>query len=135
MPLAQLLVLINLILQITLVAAVFTAVYLVKVKHQFIRHCLVIRIAVVFQVLAVAVVMLPSMIGFSQNEGPALVSRLELQAHALLGFLVLGLFIYFNLAIKGIIKHRRLVIPMRIALTAWLLSFILGLHIYFVLWV
>ncbi len=136
MPSVQILVLINLIVQIVLMGIVFTAVYLAKVKHQLSKHCAIMNIVVIIQIVTVAVVMLPSLLGYIQNEAPGLLSRLELMVHHGLGLLVVALWIYINLAFKGIIKTRwKLVIPMRLAFSAWLVTLILGLHIYLVLWI
>jgi len=132
----QTLVLINLILQILLMMAVFVAAYLVKSKRQFIRHCTIMRIAIPVQIVATAVVMLPSMLGYIRNDVPGLLFNLEIPVHHVLGLVVIALWIYINLAFQGIIKVRaRLVLPMRIAFFSWLVTLILGLHIYLAIWV
>ena len=44
--------------------------------------------------------------------------------------------IVINLVFQGIIRVRaRLVLPMRLAFGSWLVTLIMGLHIYLVLWV
>lgn len=132
----QTLVLINLILQILLMVTVFVAAYLAKVKRQLIRHCTIMRIAIPVQIVTIAVIMLPSMLGYIENETPGLLFRVEIPVHHALGLVVVALWIYINLAFKGIIKTRwRLVILMRVALGSWLVTLISGLHIYLSLWV
>ncbi len=132
----QTLVLINLILQILLMVTVFVAAYLVKAKRQFTKHCTIMRIAIPVQIVAIAVVMLPSMLGFIRNDVSGLLFKLEIPIHHALGLVVVALWIYINLAFQGVIKVRaRLVLPMRLAFISWLVTLILGLHIYLSLWV
>lgn len=136
MTLIQTLVVINLVVQISLFVTVLVAAYFARVKRQLIRHCTIMRVAVVVQLASIAVIMLPSMLGYSENKPPGLLFSLEIPIHHSLGLLVVGLWIYVNLAFKGIIKSRiRLVLPMRLAFGAWLVTLILGLHIYLLLWV
>ncbi len=136
MSLIQTLVVVNLIVQILLVITVFVAAYLAKAKRQLLKHCTIMRIAVVVQLIAIAVVMLPSMLGYIKNQPPGLLFSLEIPVHHALGLLVVALWIYVNLAFKGIVKIRwRLAIPMRLAFSAWIATLILGLHIYLLLWV
>lgn len=127
----QAVALINLVLQILLMLAVFVAVYLAKAKRQLIRHCRIVTVALLVQIVAIAIVMLPSLLGYAQNEVLGLPLSLEMPVHHVLGLVVAALWIYVNLASKGIIKARmRLVIPMRLAFGSWLVTFVLGLHIY-----
>ena len=135
MSLIQTLVTINLVVQISLFVTVLVAAYFARFKRQLVRHCTIMRVAVVVQLVAIAGVMLPSMLGYSGNQPPGLLFSLEIPIHHSLGLLVVVLWIYVNLAFKGIIKARwRLVIPMRLAFGSWLVTLILGLHIYFLLW-
>lgn len=64
----QALVVINFVVQLLLMVAVFSAVFFVKVKHQLIRHGMIMRVAVPVQIVSIAVVMLPSMLGYIENE-------------------------------------------------------------------
>lgn len=132
----QTLTLINLVIQILLMVTIFVAAYLARVKRQLIRHCTIMRIAIPVQIVAIAVVMLPSMLGYIENEPPGLLFSLVIPVHHVLGLVVVVLWIYINLAFKGIIKIRwRLVIPMRLAFGAWVVTLISGLYIYLLLWV
>ncbi len=127
----QTLTLVNLVMQLLLMVTVVVAAYIVKAKRQLIRHCSIMRVAMLVHIVATVVVMLPSMLGYIQNEAPGLLFSLVIPVHHVLGLVVVTLWIYVNLAFKGIIKTRwRLVIPMRLAFGSWLVTFILGLHIY-----
>lgn len=131
----QVLAVINLIMQLLLIVTVFVAVYLARVKRQLIRHCTIMRVAIPVQIVMIALVMLPSMLGFIEEKPPGLLYSLEIPAHHVLGLVVIILWIYINLAFKGIIKVRaRLVVPMRLAFVSWLVTLALGLHIYLSLW-
>jgi len=56
--------------------------------------------------------------------------------HHALGLVIIGLWLYINLVVGGILKVKgRLAMPMRIALTLWVLVFLIGIHIYIVIWV
>ncbi len=131
----QILALINLIVQLLLIVLVGVAVYLVKAKRQILGHCKILRIAIPVQIVAIAFVMLPSLLGYVLNETPNSFMNVEIQVHHGLGLVVIALWIYINLAFKGIIKTRmRLVIPMRLALGSWLVTLGMGLHLYFSIW-
>ena len=56
----------NLALQMLLVIMVSSASYLAK-KRDLKRHCAFIRVLVIVQIIAIAVVMLPSMLGYIEN--------------------------------------------------------------------
>ncbi len=119
----------NLGIQIFLIAFVFQAVYFVK-KGNPIRHCAMVRIAVPLQVLAIITVMLPSLLGYITFL-PFGIFKAELLIHHTLGLLVVVLWIYINLAFSNVIRMPgNFRMFMRTALGFWLLSLVLGLHIY-----
>jgi uncharacterized membrane protein YozB (DUF420 family) len=120
---------INFIVQMLLIITVIVAAFLAKVKRQTIRHCTIMRIAVFIQILTIAIVMIPSMLRASGYQLPSLL-RLELTIHGILGLVVVALWIYINIVFKMIKDPARIILPMRLALVSWLVSFILGLHIY-----
>ena len=66
----QTLTLINLVIQILLMVTILVAAYLARVKRQLLKHCTIMRIAILVQIMATAVVMLPAMLGYIQNEVP-----------------------------------------------------------------
>ncbi|MGB8217479.1 MAG: hypothetical protein WCE94_09280 [Candidatus Methanoperedens sp.] len=119
----------NLGIQIFLIAFVFQAVYSVK-KGNPLKHCAMVRIAVPLQILAIITVMLPSLLGYIKIE-PFGIFNAELLIHHTLGLLVVVLWIYINLAFGNIVRMPgNLRMFMRTALSLWLLSLVLGLHIY-----
>jgi uncharacterized membrane protein YozB (DUF420 family) len=123
------LALVNLGIQIFLIVFVFCAVYFVK-KGNPLKHCTMVRIAIPLQILAIITVMLPSLLGYIKIE-PFGIFNAELLIHHTLGLLVIVLWIYVNLAFSNIIRMPgNFRMFMRTALGLWLLSLVLGLHIY-----
>jgi putative membrane protein len=125
---------VNLILQAVLVLALLVAAYIAKVKRNFARHCLVLRITAPLQIVAVIFVMSASLARYLQVPNFGFLQA-ELLIHHTLGVIVIALWVFVNLVFQGIVKFRgRLAILMRIAFTAWALSLAIGLHIYSVIW-
>ncbi len=130
----RMLTLVNLVLQIALLGMLVLAVYLAR-KRKLPKHCTVMRIIVPVQIAAIAVVMMPSFLGYVTSGVPVTVFFIEMVAHGVLGLTVLAIWIFVNLAQMGLIRvRRRLLLPMRLALGLWLLSFAIGAHMYFTLW-
>ncbi|MDD4651012.1 MAG: hypothetical protein PHQ34_02165 [Methanothrix sp.] len=126
----QSIVAMNLVLQLVLVAALGFAVFLAK-RRSFQRHCLVLRLAVVAQIVSIIAMMSPSMVRILEPGQPNALFRAEVLLHHGLGLAVILLWIYINLVFLGKLKAR---IATRRAMQAaagiWVVSFILGLHIY-----
>ena len=130
----KVLAIINLLVQILLLAAMLVATRLAK-KKQFIRHCNIIRVAVVLQLLSTFLLMLPSMLIYLKNAGQA-AFQTEMIVHHSLGVLAVLLWVYINLAMKGRVRVVwKLAMFMRTTFIIWVLSFLLGLHIYFQLYI
>lgn len=127
----QTLATVNLVVQALLLMTVLAASYLAKIKRQFVRHCRIIRVAVALQLLAIFLIMLPSLLGYLKS--PGLPFRTEMLIHFSLGVLLVSLWSYINLAVMGKVRvvGGRLPVFMRTALTVWVLAFLLGLHLYF----
>lgn len=126
---------INLLVQLLLIVAVSIAVFQAK-KMELGRHCTIMRGVVPVQVLAILAVMLPSMVGYIRNEQPGILFSTEMLAHHLLGLAVVALWIYINLLFVGKVSGKvRLATIMRSALALWVLSLLLGLHMYILIWV
>lgn len=126
---------INLLLQALLLGTVLVAAYLAKIKRQLIRHCNIIRVAVVIQLLIILFGMLPSMLGYLKTPGQA-AFRAEMLVHHSLGILLVLLWVYINLAVMGRVRVvGRLAMFMRTALLVWGVSFLLGLHLYLQIYV
>ena len=110
---------------------VLAAAYLAKMRRQLIRHCKIVRWAVVIQLLIIFSMMLPSMSGYLKSPGQV-VFRTEMLVHHSLGILLVLLWGYINLAVMGRVRVLgRLPMYMRTALLVWGLTFLLGIHLYF----
>ncbi|MBI2860088.1 MAG: hypothetical protein HYX91_01100 [Chloroflexi bacterium] len=122
---------VNLVVQTLLVLAILAAAYLAR-KKQLVRHCTIMRVAVVVQIATVGLVMLPALI--SQLKAPLTGFTIEMLVHHTLGSAVIVIWVYVNLAMLGIIKVRRLVLPMRLAFGLWLIAYVLGVRAYVLVW-
>jgi hypothetical protein len=126
----QTLVASNLILQLILAAALGFAVFLAK-KKNFQKHCLVLRLAVTAQILAVLALMSPAMALILVPGRPNGLFQVEVLLHHGLGLAVVLLWIYINLVYLGRLKARlALQRAMQAAAGLWVASLILGFHIY-----
>ena len=120
----------NLILQLILAAALGFAVFLAK-KKNFQKHCLVLRLAVTAQILAVLVLMSPAMAPILEPGRPNGLFQAEVLVHHGLGLVVVLLWIYINLVYLRRLKARlALRLAMQAAAGLWVASLILGFHIY-----
>lgn len=116
----------NLAVQVLLLLAVFAAAYLAK-KRQLTRHCTIMRILIPVQIMAVAAVMFPSLLSYSESVGV----NVEMLVHHTIGVLVIALWIYVNLAFGQVISMpRNFRAVMRSAFVLWMVAFVLGLHMY-----
>ncbi len=131
----QTLAIANLAVQISLIMTVFGAVYLAR-RKKLVRHCTVMRVAVPIQIIAIVAVMLPSMLGYIENVPSLPFFYPEMLIHHSLGLAVVGLWIYINLGIERRVKMpRNRAAVMWLALGVWIASLILGLSIYYTLYV
>ena len=120
----------NLILQLILAAALGFAVFLAK-KKNFQKHCLVLRLAVTAQILAVLALMSPAMVAILVPGRSYGLFQAEVLLHHGLGLAVVLLWIYINLVYLGRLKARlALRWAMQAAAGLWVASLILGFHIY-----
>jgi hypothetical protein len=130
----QTIIALNLALQLILVAALGFAVFLAR-KKDFQRHCLVLRLAVTAQILAVLALMSPAMVAILDPGRPNGLFQVEVLLHHTLGLVVILLWIYINLVYLGRLKAR---LALRWAMQAtaglWVASFIMGFHIYLILY-
>jgi len=120
----------NLALQLILAVALGVAVFLAK-KKNFQRHCLVLRLAVAAQILAILALMSPAMVAILEPGRPNGLFQAEVLLHHSLGLVVVLLWIYINLVYLGRLKAR--LSPrraMQAAAGLWVVSFILGFNIY-----
>jgi putative membrane protein len=125
---------VNLTIQLLLIMTISGSVYLAK-KRNLGRHCIVMRISVLLQIVAIASVMLPSMLGYIEHEQRGVFFNIEMLVHHMLGLAVIVIWIYINLVFVGVMKIKdSLVVAMRLALASWILALIIGLHMYSLIW-
>ena len=125
----------NLVVQLLLIITVLFAAYLARRKRKYNIHCRILRVAVPLQIVAIGIVMLPSLVGYAENPEHGALFNIELFTHHSLGLLVIVTWIYVNLAFSGIIRMwGRLAIAMRFAFVTWVITLLLGLHIIWIIW-
>lgn len=125
---------VNLAIQVFLIMTVSGAVFLAK-KRNLGKHCVVMRGSVLLQIIAIAGVMLPSMLGYIEHEQRGIFFNIEMVVHHTLGLAVIAIWIYINLVFMGVMRIRgRLVAAMRLALASWILALIIGIHMYSLIW-
>ena len=126
----------NLIAQLLLILAVFVAAYWVIRRRALGKHCIIMMVSVPLQIITIAGVMLPSMLGYIKNEPLGALFSTETLIHHTLGLVVVALWVYINLVFAGAINkgRRRIVVAMRLAFISWVLTFLLGLHMYVLIW-
>jgi hypothetical protein len=120
----------NLILQLILTAALAFAVFLAK-KKNFQKHCLVLRLTVTAQILAILALMSPAMGKILEPGQPNGLFQAEVLLHHGLGLAVVLLWIYINLVYLGRLQAR--FAPrraMQAAAGLWVACLILGFHVY-----
>lgn len=128
------LAILNVVLQILLMVAAATAFWLAK-RRRFKRHCLVMRVSVAVQIILIAALMAPSLSAYLSHWSGWSWFTAELIVHHVLGVIVVVLFIYFNLALTGVVRSPRRLRPyMRSALVLWLVLLAMGLHLYIYIW-
>ncbi len=120
----------NLVVQLVLIMFVFGAVYLAR-KGRVVKHCTIQRATVSVQIIAILAVMLPSLLGYVENVPEVPLLFPELLIHHTVGLVLIGVWIYINLEVGGIIRqHIRRKTVMRFAFGVWLIAIVLGVNIY-----
>jgi len=128
------LVALNLAFQVALAIPILYAAILAR-RRQLDKHCRVMRFAIFGQILSIAVVMLPQLIGLVDVLPVDTGNGLFMWVHHTSGLLVIGLWIFVNLAVTGKIKVKgRLLGVMRLALVAWAAALVMGIYMYRLLW-
>jgi uncharacterized membrane protein YozB (DUF420 family) len=124
----------NVILQCVLIVGALAAVYLAR-SRRFNRHCLVMRVSVGVQIILIAALMAPSLSAYLSHWSGWSWFMAEIIIHHALGVIVVILFIYFNLALTGVVKSPRRLRPyMRTAFVLWLIVLALGLYLFWYIW-
>jgi uncharacterized membrane protein YozB (DUF420 family) len=119
---------INLLIQIVLMIVLFFAALRAK-KGDVNKHCNILKIAVLLQLAAIFIFMLPSFPGYKVSNASTL--DLVIVFHHVLGSVLIGLWIYVNLVYSKYIRwpgNFRSI--MRIAFALWILAFLIGSYIY-----
>ena len=120
----------NFLVQLILVVALLVAARL-ALARDFKKHCALMRIAVPVQILAILAVMLPSMYGYFRNPSTDPLLDFEILIHHTLGLMVVALWVYINLIFMNVLKPKiGLKTIMRLALGCWAASMVLGLYLY-----
>lgn len=124
----------NLILQALLMVGALGGAFLGRRRH-FRRHCLTIRILLVIEILAIGLIMAPSLARYIKHWGGFSGLTTEIIIHHALGVVLLALWIFINLAYYGIVKRPRgFRRYMWAALAVWLVSLALGIQLYVRIW-
>ena len=125
----------NLAVQILLTLILIGAVYIVKNK-QFARHCEAMWIAVLVQILAIIVVMQPSMNGYLAHGAPRPFFQAEMLVHHFIGLAIVVLWVYINLVFLRHLQSKfGIKAIMRIAMALWMLSLVIGIHMFLLVYV
>jgi putative membrane protein len=121
---------IDIVVQALVLAIVLAGAYQALVKKRLIRHCRIIRVAMVIQLLTVLFRMLPALVTNLRNPGQAPFEG-EMLLHHSLGVLLILLFVYISLAVAGWVRVAGpLAWYMRTALIIWSVVFMIGIHLY-----
>lgn len=126
--------LVNLVVQVVIAAGALGGAFL-GMRRRFGRHCLMMRILMAVQILAIALVMAPSVAAYIDNWSGLSGFMAEIIIHHVLGVVLLGLWIFINLAMLGVVstpRHFRRY--MWAALASWLVSLAIGIHLYTYIW-
>ncbi len=128
------LAMLNIAVQLVLLAFVFGAVYLAR-RGRVVRHCAIQRGTLLVQIIAILGFMLPMLLGFAQSATSLPLFYPELLIHHSFGLILVGMWVYINLdvsrRIKQLIKRKT---AMRFAFGVWVVTIVLGLHIYYTLY-
>jgi len=120
----------NLAMQIAMTAGLSYAVVLAR-RREFKKHCLVLRLAGVAQILAVVALMSPAMGTLLEPGKGSSLFAAEVYIHHALGLASMLLWIYINLSDLRLVKARTAIkSAMRAAAGLWGASLVMGLHIY-----
>ncbi|VVB85791.1 Uncharacterised protein [uncultured archaeon] len=123
---------INLAIQILLFLFASGAVYLAK-NRDLSRHCTFMRVLIPIQIIAIAFVMLPSMLGYLKIVNPPLFN-IEMLIHHTFGLAVVVIWIYINLVFGKSWMPRNFRAVMRSAFAIWILALLFGVSMYIRIW-
>jgi len=128
----------NMVIQALLTAALVYGAYLAwrkRKKKDYKRHCKVINVVLLLQVLAVLGLMLPTMTVFADTRPYGNGFNLEMWLHHSMGIAALILWGYIYLVSRRVMKARiRIVWHMRAAFVLWMTALPMGAHMYLRIW-
>lgn len=126
----------NLYLQCALLVVVIIAGYMAKFRHRLKEHCLILRLAVVLQIVSIAFIMLPAMLGYLHRNNRSELFNILMLVHHILGLIVIIIWVYINLVVQGIMRPvGKLTTAMRSAFFLWITVLLIGIYLYLVTWV
>jgi uncharacterized membrane protein YozB (DUF420 family) len=130
----------TLLLQIVIFVVLLAGFVMARVKRSFLRHGVIMGVAVVLHTISILIVMMPSLLssgGLFENWAGSL--PLAVASHAALGILVeiLGAYLVLIWALhpkdaQSCLKRKT---AMRVVLVSWLIELILGAYVYILLYV
>jgi uncharacterized membrane protein YozB (DUF420 family) len=124
----------NLVAQMVLMLVLLVGGWLAH-KRKLGPHCLVMRTAIVIQLLLIGIIMAPQVGRYYANWSGFSGFTTELIVHHAFGSVAMVLAVYINLAFAGIIKKpRHFARVMRATFLAWAVSLALGIHLFWYLW-
>jgi hypothetical protein len=124
----------NLLAQIVLMLILLVGSWLAY-RGKLVPHCLVMRAAIVIQLLLIGIIMAPQVGRYYANWSGFSGFTTELIVHHAFGAAALVLAIYINLAFSGIVRRPlRFAWVMRATFLAWAVSLALGIHLFWYLW-
>jgi hypothetical protein len=124
----------NLVAQAILIAGVCVAAWLAR-RRKFGRHCLLMRVLMGAQILLIGIIMAPQFARDLRGQSGFSAFTAELIVHHVFGVVALGLWIYINLAMTGVVKAPRRYKPfMWTALASWVVSLGLGAYLFWYIW-
>ena len=129
-------VIFNLIFQCMLLVTLLVAGYIAKFRRQLKIHCLILRVAILLQIVSILAIMLPAMLGYIHRGDRSELFNILMLVHHSLGLLMVAIWIYVNLVVQGITKgFGKLPWAMRLAFFLWLVVLLMGVYLYLVTWV
>jgi hypothetical protein len=124
----------NVVFQCLLIVTALVAFWLAR-HRRFKRHCLVMRVSIGVEIILIGALMAPSLSAYLTHWSGWSWLTAEIIIHHTLGAIVVLLFIYFNLALTGVVRSPRRLRPyMRTALSLWLVTLGLGLYLFWYIW-
>ncbi len=124
----------NLIIQTILIIIILVSIYLVR-NNKTKLHCRIMGFALFAQLLSTIFFMYPAMSGVRSTYYFNTFFNIELLFHHGLGLFVLLLGLYVELLFVGRVKDiLNRFIAMKLIAALWFLSYLLGVHIYLVMY-